>query len=126
MRIALVLLFLTATQFAQADTLLKTKEGCAIVLNEGEDFDGASWSGKCKNGKIDGVGRLQMKSRGSSDYDTDEWAEYKDGRWAFPEVSLNAIGAAINNCQLAHFLIWKSVKAIPNAGSSYRLHSKEG
>ncbi|WP_146024518.1 MULTISPECIES: hypothetical protein [unclassified Pseudomonas] len=96
MRIALVLLFLTATQFAQADTLLKTKEGCAIVLNDGEDFDGASWSGKCKNGKIDGVGRLQMKSRGSSDYDTEEWAEYKDGRWAFPEVSLNAIGAAIN------------------------------
>lgn len=96
MRLSLALVFLTVTGFAQADTLLKTREGCAVVLKEGEEFDAASWSGKCKNGKIDGVGKLLLKSKNASDYDSEEWAEYKSGLWAYPEVSLNATAAAIN------------------------------
>lgn len=96
MRLPFVLLFLTSTGLAQADTQLKTEEGCAIVLKEGEDFKAASWSGKCKNGKINGVGKLRLKSGDASDYDVEDWSEYKDGLWAFPEISLNNVSATIN------------------------------
>lgn len=66
----------------------KTLEGCTVYVYkpyaESGELVSISWNGKCKNGKIDGIGRMITKSTREPSFQDLEWSEYLSGSPKIP------------------------------------------
>lgn len=85
MKIALLLLVLLGMQEAQANEaeFVKTKEGCSVMLEVITIVDSVSWSGKCVDGRIEGVG-IATYVKGNKKISFIE--EYMGGVRAYPYI----------------------------------------